>query len=300
MKPLCIYHGNCADGFTAAWCVWKALAAGQPEGIELHAGTYGDPPPNVRGRDVIIVDFSYKRDVIDRMSKQANTLLILDHHKSAIEELADHLPTPAIDATYDGFLKSPGSRRVGARFNLNRSGAGLAWEFFHPGKPSPHLVSYVEDRDLWRFQLPMSRAINANLSSYAFSLATWEQLYWDLQDGAKLQRFAQGGDAVLRKLDKDVRELIATLRRTMRIGGHDVPVINVPKLFASEAANLMAAEAGVPFAACYHDTATHRVFELRAAFNLTDVAEIAAKYGGGGHKNAAGFRIPLGKLGELA
>lgn len=35
-KPVCIYHGNCFDGFTAAWAVWKRLWEKQ-DGYMKHA-----------------------------------------------------------------------------------------------------------------------------------------------------------------------------------------------------------------------------------------------------------------------
>jgi hypothetical protein len=59
-KPLCIYHGNCADGFTSAWVMHHAYLGG----IELYAGTYGQEPPDVTDREVYMVDFSYKRPVL--------------------------------------------------------------------------------------------------------------------------------------------------------------------------------------------------------------------------------------------
>ena len=79
---LCIYHGNCADGFGAAWAVRAAL-----KDVEFFTGHYGDDPPDVTGRHVIMVDFSYKRPVLDRMAMAARSILILDHHKSAAEDL---------------------------------------------------------------------------------------------------------------------------------------------------------------------------------------------------------------------
>lgn len=78
-KPLCIYHGNCADGFAAAWSVWKALGA---DNVDFHSGVYGQQPPDVTGRKVILVDFSYKRPVLEAMATQATSILILDHHKN--------------------------------------------------------------------------------------------------------------------------------------------------------------------------------------------------------------------------
>lgn len=78
-RPLVIYHGNCADGFTAAWAVDNRLGAS----AEYYAATHGNRPPDVAGMDVIMVDFCYKRDVLDAMAKEAASILVLDHHKTA-------------------------------------------------------------------------------------------------------------------------------------------------------------------------------------------------------------------------
>lgn len=137
MKALCIYHRGCADGFGAAWAVWKALG----DGVEFHPGVYGAPPPDVTGRDVILVDFSYKRPVMEAMCQSAASITLLDHHKTAAEEL-------------DGLGDGPNiAIPVFVGIDMERSGAVLAWEHFHPGKAIPPLLQYVQDRDLWRFSL---------------------------------------------------------------------------------------------------------------------------------------------------
>ena len=311
MRPLCIYHGNCQDGFTAAWAVWKALGQHAPgeAAVELLAATYQDAPPKVKGRDVILVDFSYKRDVIVKLAGQARSLVILDHHKSAAEDLSE-MPKLQPGATWAGFQAGVQAGRdeqtnggnCAALFDLERSGARIAWEFFVPQQPVPTLVQYVEDRDLWRFALPRSREIAANLFSYEYTLANWENAYWALQ-GGRVREWMSAGAAIERKHHKDIAELVATTRRRMTIGGHEVWVANLPHTLTSDAANLMAADTGnggEPFAACYWDTPQGRVFSLRSRPDGADVAEIAKQYGGGGHKHAAGFRVKLDQLGELA
>jgi oligoribonuclease NrnB/cAMP/cGMP phosphodiesterase (DHH superfamily) len=48
---------------------------------------------------------------------------------------------------------------------------------------------------------------------------------------------------------------------------------------------------GWPFAAYYWDSPTGREFGLRSAPDGLDVSVIARKFGGGGHKHAAGFKL---------
>lgn len=265
MKTLCIYHGNCADGFGAAWAVRSALGE---DAVEFFAGVYGKPAPDVTGRQVVMVDFSYKRDVMLEAIDKAASMLVLDHHKTAAEDLAD----------------LPGATVV---FDMERSGAGIAWDYYHPGVKRPPLIDAIEDRDLWRFKLPRTREIQANVFSYAYDFKVWDRLF-----ATPLADLALEGEAIERKHHKDIAELLGVTRRRMKIGGHDVPVANLPYTLSSDAGNLMAQ--GEPFAACYWDTPTTRVFSLRSTTDGMDVSEIAKAYGGGGHKNASGFQIPLG------
>lgn len=303
-RTICIYHGNCADGFTAAWAVWKALGAE----VEFVPGIYGAAPPDVTGADVIMVDFSYKRPVLDQMAKTARSILILDHHKTAASDLA------AFGTNMSDWKPPFGWKRHTMNvfqdicegipyassyviFDMGRSGAQIAWDFFHPDTPRPELVNYVADRDLWRFDLPRSRDVAAWYFSHPYDFTVWDDLAATLETGAGRNAAAGEGAAIERKHHKDISELLKVTCREMVIGGHRVPVANLPYTMASDAAGAMADTA--PFAACYFDRADARVFSLRSrGDDGMDVAEIAASYGGGGHRNAAGFQKQIGWEGD--
>lgn len=298
MNPLCIYHGNCADGFTAAWAVRKVLPH-----ADFHPGIYGQEPPDCTDRDVVLVDFSYKRPVLDAIYRKANSLLVLDHHKTAQEDLAG-LQAP-FGAGWKRHLENvyqdtcEGCEQPYALFDMERSGAQIAWDFFHPDMPRPLLVDYVGDRDLWRFKWPMSRDVNAFVFAHEYEFPLWDHLDRQLRDEMDVQRVAEMGGAIEKKHHKDVFELVKATRRTMRIGGRDMPVANLPYTLTSDAGHLMAqADQGV--AACYWDTSNGRTFSLRSTENGPDVSLIAKSYGGGGHKNAAGFQMPRGWEGDQA
>lgn len=278
MKTLCIYHANCADGFGAAWVVRQALGA---ENVEFHAGHYGTPAPDVEGRDVIIVDFSYPYELLVLLGHQARSILIIDHHKTAAEALARLQPAPANFREW-----AISTQRVGTVFDMERSGAGLTWDYFNPGQPRPALINHIEDRDLWRFKLEGTREIQANLFSYPYDFEVWDALMRQPISAA-----IAAGTAIERKHHKDVAELVAGSKRRILIAGHDVPVANLPYIHSSDAGHLMAQ--GEPFAACYQDTTEHRYFSLRSSDEGLDVGEIAKQYGGGGHRNAAGFKVPF-------
>lgn len=271
-RPLCIYHAHCADGFTSAWILHRRYMGH----IDFHPGVYQDPPPDVRGRDVIFVDFSYKRPVMERILQEATQVFILDHHKTAIDDLQGLPFTEAI-------------------FDTERSGAGITWEWAFPSSVMPALVQYVQDRDLWRFELYRSRDVNACIFSFDYTFENWD--YLDRAIADCFGDVVREGAAIERKHHKDVAELVKVTMRTMDIGGYAIPVANVPYTLTSDAGHLMA-HRGFPFAVCYWDTPEGRVFSLRSTHTGHDVGVIAAQYGGGGHRHAAGFRIPFDQLAE--
>lgn len=258
---ICIYHGNCADGFGAAWVVRKALGD-----IEFYAGVYKEPPPDVTDKDVLLVDFSYKRSVLLEMAEKAKSILILDHHKTAVADLVD-LPSNVITV-----------------FDMERSGARIAWDYFFPDETPPPLLLHIEDRDLWRFALTKTREIQANVFSYPYDFQVWDELM-----AANVGDLVKDGEAIERKHFKDINELIGVCTRRMVIGGHNVPVANLPYTLTSDAGHILAR--GEPFAVCYWDTPEWRVFSLRSTDDGLDVSDIAKQYGGGGHAHASGFRV---------
>lgn len=249
---------------------------------------YGKPPPDVTGKNVLMLDFSYKRPILEQMIERAGPkFLVLDHHVSAQQDLEG----------LDGIRKG-----VEILFDINRSGAMMAWNWWRPHDDAPNLVRYVQDRDLWKFELPSSREIAATIFSYDYTFPNWDALAHALSDRGLFTRVVQEGYAILRKQDKDIRELLEVTTRQMIIGGHAVPVANLPYTLASDAAHELCKQerwGGLPvFAACYFDRGDgQRVFSLRSN-NDFDVSQVAASYGGGGHKKAAGFQRPIGWEGD--
>lgn len=284
LGPVVIYHHNCADGFSGAWCFHHhhRRQVTQRPYPDFIPGRYGDAPPDVTGRDVFLVDFSYRADQVQHMLDTAASVTLIDHHISAIRELQP-MAQPTGDRAH------PPGARPGLRWycDTERSGATLAWDYLFPGEQRPLLLGHIEDRDLWRFKLPHTREIQAAVFSLTYSMDTWDKLM--AADPHDLLNLTAQGAAIERKQRKDVAELVAACRRRMDIGGHQVWTASLPYTLASDAAGAMAD--GEPFAACYWDSERHRHFSLRSGETGLDVAAIAGLYGGGGHTHAAGFRV---------
>ena len=162
---------------------------------------------------------------------------------------------------------------------MDRSGAMMAWQFFHTSPP-PELIRYIQDRDLWTRSLPGSDEFTVALQSYPQDFAVWDKLTVPqlIEEGRHIHRYYRG-----RVEDAKAKAFRA------EIGGYIVPVVNASGWLASDVAGELSE--GEPFAALYYDEGEWRNYSLRSRGDGIDVSEIARRYGGGGHRNAAGFRI---------
>lgn len=284
--PLVIYHANCWDGFCAAWVARMALGE-----IEAVPAYYGAKPPDVAGREVYVLDFSYSFETMADMASASYRFVVLDHHKTAERAIAD------LEAM---FITHNMAGR--AKYGVDKSGGRMAWEFFAhiggwEGMASPWLVDYTEDRDLWRHALPESENINAALRSHPLDFALWDEFYDNV---GQREMFKREGAAIRRAerqiVDAHVRN--ARIERfSLLVGGPiaaddlRVPVVNATTLFSEIAGELAK---GHQFAACYFDRQDgKRQWSLRSAPDGADVGEIAKAHGGGGHRHAAGFEQSL-------
>jgi len=262
MKALVIYHANCVDGFTAAWAAWTGLN----DGAEYLSARYGDAPPDVTGRDVIVVDFSYPRQVLLEMRANAKTLQVFDHHKTAQADLE------GLDFCV---------------FDMDRSGAGMAWDYLRTlpdSAPRLRLIDYVEDRDLWRWKLPHSREISAYIALCERTFEAWTKLAGELED-----RFATVVDKGATALRVTEQYVETQRERASRVSfaGYEVPIINTT-FCVSELVGALAEDE--PFAIGWFEREDGQVvYSLRSRGDGVDVSKIAKSCGGGGHRNAAGF-----------
>ncbi len=287
-RPLILYHGpNCLDGWTACWAALLRLG----EHVQALPVSYNQPPPKealeagIGERDLFILDFSYPRDVLMRLADR-NKVVVLDHHDTARKDL-------------EGF-SYPNLQIV---FDLEKSGAMLAWEYFHPLQELSWLVHYAQDRDLWRWKLPNSRALSAYLHSIPWTFEVWTRLHqeWagqqyheqnDWGDFPAWRDYVKEGEAILRYQEKVIQLHVAQARE-IELDGHKVLSVNATTL-VSEITGRLAQ--GRPFGVSWHNRSDgKRVFSLRSDQAGLHVGEIAKRFGGGGHPRAAGFEVDYGE-----
>ena len=172
-------------------------------------------------------------------------------------------------------------------FDLGHSGAVLAWNHFHPKEPVPLLLQYVQDQDLWTWDLPQSREINACLASYPREFSVWQEL-----SEKSLEELAAQGTAIVRANDIDVKRLLKTAHRA-RVGSRAVEAVNSTNNRAEIGHGLATrARFDEPWGCVYRVTG-RRIHASLYSIGDFDVSVIAGEYGGGGHRNASGFSVTL-------
>lgn len=260
MTKAILFHGQCLDGFGAAWAAWRKLGGDASYVPVLH----GAPPPELPADTAVtILDFSYSREETLAMHERYRELRVIDHHRTAEAEL---------------------SGLEWATFDNSKSGAVLAWEHFHPGEDVPELLRYVMDRDLWLYELPNSREVSAALSSYPMDFEVWNHL--------DVTRLAEEGIPILRYQREQVR-LACQQARFHEVAGYRVPIVNATFLGSEVGEALLALHSETPFVVIYFDRADgRRQWSLRSREDF-DVSKIARLFQNGGHKQAAGFETEL-------
>lgn len=277
-KTYVLFHDQCDDGFTAAWIARRHL----PPDAEFIAVRYQEPLPiDPKDCDVYVLDFSYPAEVVRRLIDECNKLVILDHHKTAKEALE-----PFVTHGSKWWIE----------FNMEYSGALMAWLYFRgtvmtPPPPST-FVRYINDRDLWRKQMPYHEEITAFVKSFARTWEKWDELELLLSNPVGFERALNDGRAILRARERMVEECLGRSFE-MEIAGHKIMCCPTP-ILQSEVAGKLAE--GRDFGAVFYlkDDQTAE-FSLRSRGEF-DVGALAKKFGGGGHKQAAGFTVSIAQL----
>lgn len=263
-----LYHESCPDGFGAAYAAWKKFG----DTAEYIPVKYGDEPPaGLAGREVYIVDFCYEdQEQLGMLAREAKRLVVLDHHKSNREQVES---TP--EHVYDA----------------NRSGATIAWNYFHPETPAPRLMRYLEDGDLYRFDLPETHDIFSYLLVLPYHFDVWDRLAQSLEDPAERARILEKSAAYTEFSDALVHASV-NKAKLVRFEGREVYfAATYPNITVKSAVGNALYTKQPPFALVVTAHPTGYGVSIRGDGSV-DVSKIAEKYGGGGHPGSAGFFIP--------
>lgn len=319
-RPLVIYHDNCADGFGAAFVAWLTLG----DTADYMPASYTDEvnAPDwidlVDGRDVFVLDFSYPKAVMELTLLYANSLVWLDHHKSAFELWCGKYDR-GMKAMQFEYTANGQARPIACHIELDdtRSGALIAWNYFHPQATVPPLISHVDDYDRWQFKISGTKEINAAVWSYApWSFEQWRVWVndWELAYGHEM---LAEGSAILRAHMRKVADVVDYCARPVRVVpplllalapwtppwsfGPDDTVgavglaANCPPDLANDVGHALARMSGA-FGLTWHQGKGDKIKCSVRGNGTCDVSKIAKEFGGGGHENAAGFSTTIEQL----
>lgn len=267
-KVIIIYHANCPDGFSAAWAAWKKFGKRAKYIPQEH---HAPPPEGLENADVYILDFSFSKEITECIIKRAKSLTVIDHHITA----------KAVVESLDSYS-----------FAINNSGAVLSWKYFHPKKKVPKLLLHVEDVDIWKFKLTNTKEITSAMSLYKMDFKAWSKLAKSLENSKTAKMIIEAGRAIIGFKNKIIEEIIDSAE-LVEFEGYKMLLASSPTTIHSELGNALVKKMP-PLGIVYRRKGDSLKISLRSD-GTVDVSKIAQKYGGGGHKAAAGFQIGAGE-----
>lgn len=290
METICFYHANCLDGFGSAHIVRNYYGGQHVCCVPVNYGDNWDEhlKQAEEYERIMFVDFCPPFDTLHHLSRwPGKEVIVLDHHKTAKETMFNELWPEHMQMVY----------------NEELSGVGVTWDYFHPHRPMPMLYAYIQDRDLWKFELPNTKTVCAALFSVPQEHNLWNGF---LREGATAQ-LAFEGMALQRQKTKDCEQLMS-LARKMRVGGVDLLAVNAPWMYASELGHMLAnwtdkqeeLDVAKGVVCIYWIDAEQYNISLRSVDGAEVLArELAERHGGGGHDHAAGCKIKFDDLVQI-
>ncbi len=262
-----LYHGNCTDGFSAAWAAWKKFG----DSADYIAMNFRSlPPDNLEGKEIYIMDYYFPEPITRKLMENNKRVTGIDHHETG----------EAIVKMTKDYL-----------FDISRSGSVLVWKYFHPQEPVPKLLTHVEDMDLWKFNLPQTKEVFAYLDAVGYSFDNWEEAAKLAESREGFDKIVERGKVILKYQDSVIDAIVSTNTIEVEFEGYKALAVNCP-VFISQIGAKLAEKADIGIVWVQNERGTR--YSLRSKGEL-DVSVIVVRFpGGGGHKNAAGFLLAPG------
>lgn len=283
MATKIIYHQvkdgvDCPDGLAAAWVASKA----HPK-AEIIGCWYQCPAENLPrvepGDNLIIVDFSFPKQILLEWEEIGAEILVIDHHKTAKEMLGD---------------VSSFSKNIRVEINEEECGATLAWKYFFPDQQAPWFLMHIKDRDLWNFNFYATEPLHEVFGRLGRSFELFDLVlhYGEVSIACLISL----GELLLASKRKLVSSICDRAQLGEVAGYPYIPHVALEaeedRLVSDICQELYTKRyPNAPFVACLTSNGT---WSLRSNKNHPnggfDVGSLAAKFGGGGHHNASGFK----------
>lgn len=271
-KPVILYHENCPDGFGAAFAAWKKFGK-KAEYYPVPPAPAADQLANIphKDREIYFLDVCALLPTLLKLRMMNEKVVVIDHHATSaahVQRASEHV------------------------FDLKHSGAVLAWSYFHPTKKVPTLLKYIEDGDLWRFGLPQAKPLLSYVYSRPFDFKEYEALTRGMESSRERKRYFVLGK-VLADYDAVLVREMADRAEFVQFKNYKVLAVNSSsKRHYSEVGQALR-ERKPPFSIVWRIAQEMIHVSLRGD-GTVNLGRLALQFpGGGGHKNAAGFSVPL-------
>ena len=261
-----LYHNDCTDGFSSAWVAWKKLGS-KADYIGINPGTA--PINGLKNKEIYMLDLIYPIQYLNKLIADNKKFIAIDHHISNQK---------SFDLIKDGL------------FEINHSGAVLAWKYFHSKIKVPRLLTYVEDMDLWKFKISGSKEIIAYLDTVDFDFKKWNEVVKGVENKLLYKEYLNKGSVILKYQDRLIESTITNHAILVNFFGYKTYVVNSPA-FNSQIANALCKKLP-PMGIVWAQEADGSIHVSLRSDGTVDVSKLASKFnGGGGHKKSAGFSV---------
>lgn len=284
---LVMYHGSCSDGFGSAFIVWYyyciKFGKDRANSIRYIPCYYSDQQKDnktskllalARGKNILMCDFSYGYDYLVKLIESSNTFKILDHHKTS----------------RDNLINIPDNIKT---FNMMLSGVGLTNNLFFPNEKLPLFLAHIQDRDLWQKKIPNNEEFIVYFYEQPFDFELWKTYL----DDNKVSQAINQGKAWINYRDIIISKIVSKTNYVLHKHDNDYVIVGYANNseFKSDIGNkILDVSKFIDFSCIwdYQYNKNHTQYSLRSSDERIDVSQIASKFGGGGHRNAAGIVFP--------
>ncbi len=277
---VCIYHKNCNDGFCAAYVLYSHLKSigRKTSSVEFIAASHTDKSideivDKIEGKSVLIVDFSYDKETLLEMASIASDILVVDHHKTAMDDLKD---------------------LSFAVFDMSKSGAGLLWDLINGPDSRMRLINIVEDRDLWKWEVPCSREITRYINLLPYDFEVWDKLAADLETTSGFLDITDKS-FLLTEYHNALVKNVGDYSRLAELHIDNVCVkvrlitVGVKGLISDSCDYVLQNTDDVDVVCCYTVLPTGDISVSVRSRPSFDSSFISKSFGGGGHAQSSGF-----------
>ncbi|PKA60050.1 hypothetical protein AXF42_Ash009734 [Apostasia shenzhenica] len=315
-KAAVLYHYPCPDGAFAALAAHLYFSAASLPVAFFPNTVYNpirvDNLPLDELDDVYLLDFIGPSGFVSELASKVKSVTVLDHHKTALEILSQNV-----------------SKNVNKIIDMERSGATIAFEYFkekllrrdcasgdYAGASNNiflpdnkiekvhMLFKFIEDGDLWRWELPHSKAFSSglkdlnieyNINVNPFLFDQLMGLDPELVINQDQESFSRKQNLINEALDRSYEIVLGCEQfgHCLAVDADSISELRseLGHQLARKSDNLNLRGIGA---------VVYRVSELKndkmlkislRSLNLEDTTPISKEYGGGGHRNASSFLL---------